>query len=396
MAPRTRPPLKSRDEVIASLLADGTMTVDEIAALAALSAADEVRKLVQQQQRLALPKPPRPVKTTRAKLTPPSLQTPLSVAPPQPPPEKPKDRYRIRNWKDYNRALVQRGSLTLWLDDAVLAAWKNQEKNSKPGRDETYSDTAIITMLTLKTVFRLPLRATQGLTQSLFTLANLALPVPNYSTLSRRQASVEVTLPRTRVVEPVHLVVDSSGLKVYGEGEWKVRKHGWSKRRTWCAIHIGVDAVTQEVLACVMSEHGGGDAAILPDVLAEVNEPLQAVGADGAYDTMGCYGTVEGYGARAIIPPRDNAVVNSGPEWAGRNVVIERCATIGRTAWKVESGYHRRSLAETAFFRLKTVFGERLSSRRKERQRTEGRIRCAALNRMTQLGLPDSYKVVAG
>lgn len=396
MARRTQLPLKSRDEVIASLLADGTMTVDEIADLAALSAADEVRKLVQQQQRLALPTSSRPLKPSRAKPTPPSVQTPLSVAPTEPPPEKPKDRYHIRNWKDYNRALVQRGSLTLWLDDAVLAAWKNDQKNGKPGRDVTYSDTAIITMLTLKAVFGLPLRATQGLTQSLFVLANLSLPVPDYSTLSRRQARVEVTLPRTRCAEPVHLVVDSSGLKVYGEGEWKVRKHGWSKRRTWCAIHIGVDAETQEVLACVMNEHGGGDAAVLPDVLAEVGEPLQAVGADGAYDTVGCYGVIETYGARAIIPPRENAVVNSGPEWAGRNAVVERCATIGRAAWKVESGYHRRSLTETAFFRLKTMFGERLSSRRKERQRTEGRIRCAALNRMTQLGLPDSQKVVAG
>lgn len=396
MAPRTRPPLKSRDEVIANLLADGTMTVDEIAELAALSAADEVRKLAQQQQRLALPKPPRPVKPTRAIPTPPSVTTPLTVEPPEPPPEKSKDRYHVRNWKAYNRALVQRGSLTIWLDDAVLAAWKNQQKNGKRGRDQTYSDTTIITMLTLKAVFGLPLRATQGLTQSLFTLAHFSVPVPDYSTLSRRQATVAVPLPRTRATEPVHLVVDSSGLKVYGEGEWKVRKHGWSKRRTWCAIHIGVDVDTQQVLACVMNEHGGGDAAVLPDVLAEVNEPLQAVGADGAYDTVGCYGAIETYGARAIIPPRDNAVVNSGPEWAGRNAVVERCATIGRTAWKVESGYHRRSLAETAFFRLKTMFGERLSSRRKERQRTEGRIRCATLNRMTQLGMPDSYKVVAG
>jgi transposase len=138
-----------------------------------------------------------------------------------------------------------------------------------------------------------------------------------------------------------------------------------------------------------------GDAEVLPEVLEQVAVPIKQVSVDGAYDTERSYRTIEAHGAVAVIPPRENAVVNEGPQWAARNVTMERVVEIGRAAWKEESGYHRRSLAETAVFRLKTLFGERLSSRREERQRTEGAIRCAALNRMTHLGMPDSFKIAA-
>lgn len=191
------------------------------------------------------------------------------------------------------------------------------------------------------------------------------------------------------------MVVDSSGLKVYGEGEWKVKKHGWSKRRTWRKIHIGVDESSHEVVACVVTERDTADCEALPELLNQVSDTLSQVSADGSYDTQGCYQAIRERGAQAAIPPRENAVVNSGPEWAARNATLERIEAIGRAAWKVEAGYHRRRLAETAVFRLKTIFGDRLGSRTEEGQRTEGAIRCAALNRMTRLGMPDSYKVAA-
>ena len=395
MAKRERVEPKSREEVVAWLLAHGNMTEDEIAELAAQAAADETRKLIRKQRAASSTPPPKPSPAKPSRSPKPSITEPLQAVSPSPPADPPKARYRIRNWKAYNQALVQRGSLTIWLDQDMLQSWENQDKNGKVGRDYTYTDTAIETMLTLKAVFHLPLRATEGLTTSIFALAQIKLPTPDYSTLSRRARRLEVSLARQRRGEPLHLVVDSSGLKVYGEGEWKVRKHGWSKHRRWSKIHIGVDEGTQEVVACVVSEADMADCEALPQLLNEVDQALRQVSTDGGYDTEGCYRACEERGAQAVIPPRENAVVNAGPEWAGRNATLERIAAIGRAAWKVESGYHRRSLAETAFFRLKTIFGERLSSRTEEGRAVEGRIRCAALNRMTRLGMPESERVAA-
>jgi IS5 family transposase len=395
MAKRERVEPKSREEVVAWLLAHGSMTEDEIAELAAQAAADQTRKLIRKQRAASSTPPAKPTPSKPPRSLKPSVHQPLHVPPPSPPSEQPKARYRIRNWRAYNQALVARGSLTIWLDHDTVQAWENQHKNGKVGRDYTYTDTAIETMLTLKAVFHLPLRATQGLTASILELAQIKLPTPDYSTLSRRARTLEVALRRERTTEPLHVVVDSSGLKVYGEGEWKVRKHGWSKHRRWSKIHIGVDEGTQEVVACVVSEADIADCEALPQVLNEIDQALRHVSTDGGYDTEGCYRAIEERGAQAVIPPRENAVVNAGPEWAGRNATLERIAAIGRAAWKVESGYHRRSLAETAFFRLKVIFGERLSSRTEEGRAVEGRIRCAALNRMTRLGMPQSERVAA-
>jgi Transposase DDE domain len=153
--------------------------------------------------------------------------------------------YRIRNWSDYNRALVRRGSLTVWVDQESLDAW-NYQGPAQWGGQYVYSDTAMQCLLTLRAVFHLPLRATQGMAQSVFQLMGLDLAVPHYSTLSRRAADLEVDLAR-KSQGPLHLVLDSTGLKVYGEGEWKVRKHGYSKRRTWRKLHLAIDARSHEI-----------------------------------------------------------------------------------------------------------------------------------------------------
>ncbi len=397
MGKRQAPVFKSHEDVIASLLADGLLTEDDITEMVAQAAVDEARALMRKQRLAACQTPtaPKPQRAKKTALPKPAISEPFTPAPPKPAPQPAKTRYHVRNWKAYNQALVNRGSLTLWFDAESIRAWKNEDKNGKVGRDYTFADCAILTMLTLKAVFHLPLRATEGVTRSIVQLAQISLPIPNYSTLSRRACRLEVRLPRARSGEGVHVVVDSSGLKVYGEGEWKVRKHGWSKRRTWSRIHIGVNESSQELLACVVRGNDVSDSEALPEVLEEVDEPLEQVSGDGAYDTQGCYGAIEQRGARAIIPPREHAVVNCGVEWAARNATLERIAEIGRTAWKVETKYHRRSLSETAFSRLKRIFGERLSSRTEEGRTTEGRIWCRALNRMTQLGLPDSYEVAA-
>ena len=303
--------------------------------------------------------------------------------------------YRIRNWKQYNEALVRRGSLTLWIDATTLDAWHYQGP-SQPGAQFEYSDLAIECLLTLKAVYHLTLRAAEGFARSLFELMGLELPVPDYTTLCRRAKTLPITLPK-KATGPLHLVLDSTGLKVYGEGEWKVRKHGYSKRRTWLKLHLAIDPETHEIQAAIVSEPGVTDAEAVPDLLDQVDNPLVAAEADGAYDQQSVYDALGQRGARAVIPPRRDAKIrrhgNSKGPRLDRDENLRRIRQIGRKAWKEESGYHQRSLGETAMFRMKTLFGDEVSSRRSAQQATEIGIRCRAMNIMTHQGMPQSERV---
>ena len=194
--------------------------------------------------------------------------------------------YRVKNWSSYNRALVARGSLTVWIDDCLWKQWYDHRPLQR-GAQFVYSDPTIEWMLTMRVLFGLPLRQTQGFIQSLLELMGLALAVPDYSTLSRRQGALRVGLPKKqpdRPASPMHLVVDSTGLKVYGEGEWKVRQHGWTKRRTWRKLHVGVNEATGEVVAQTLTSHRLDDASQVSALLTQVDEAVAAVGGDGAYD----------------------------------------------------------------------------------------------------------------
>lgn len=306
--------------------------------------------------------------------------------------------YRIRNWPEYNAALIQRGSFTLWLDEAMLKQWYNAEKSGRRGASNLYSDLAIQCALTLKAVYRLPLRATQGFLGSLLDLMQVPLRVPHYSTCCRRQARLEVRIARTMSAGPRHVVVDSTGLKVFGEGEWKVRQHGYSKRRTWRKLHVGVDEATQEIVATLTTTNAVGDGEVLPELLDQIPEPIAQVSADGAYDTRACHEAIRQRQARAAIPPRENAQPwppNAEGSVHPRTGILQRIAEVGSAQWKKESDYHRRSLAETAMFRIKTLFGDQLQARGFDSQVAEAYIRCAALNTMTRLGMPDTYRVGA-
>ena len=303
-----------------------------------------------------------------------------------------KQKYRIRNWKEYNAALVKRGSLTLWFDEEAIAEWSKVEPSDKRGRPLKYSEIAIECMATLKEVYHLPLRATEGLMVSIIELLAINISAPDYSTLSRRKKGLEIVLPSQAKDKAIHLVVDSTGLKVYGEGEWKVRQHGWSKRRTWRKLHIGVDEESGEIKAVVATDRDTVDKKVLPDILNQVSESIAQVSADGAYDYVDAYQEIDKYNARATIPPRRNGRINKRDRrFATRNENIRQIRKVGRANWKKQSQYHRRSLAETAVFRIKTIFGNNLSGRCFETQAVEMFIRCAALNKMTRLGMPDSY-----
>lgn len=310
--------------------------------------------------------------------------------------------YRSRHWREYNAALVQRGSLTLWVEQEVLEAWINQERSGRRGASCTYTDTAISTGLTLKAVYHLPLRATEGLLTSLVKLMGLAqLPVPDYSTLCRRQKTLQVALPRQRKGQALHVVVDSTGCKIYGEGEWKVRQHGISKRRTWRKLHLAIDEASGQIVGAVLSTNDVADSAALPLLLEQVEEPIKQLSGDGGYDKRACYEALrkrqdeQDRPLQVTIPPRHGARIwqhgNSKAERLARDENLRRVRQVGRRKWKEESSYHRRSLAETAMFRFKTIFGDKVRARVFESQAAEAFIRCAALNKMTDLGMPHSY-----
>ncbi len=315
--------------------------------------------------------------------------------------EKAKSKFRIRNWKQYNQALVNRGSITVWFAEEAIENWHSCVKSGKRGRPQTYSDAAIRAALIIKTVFKVPFRALEGLLTSLMALMELPIQCPDYTVLCRRAQSLGIHIPPTwKTGEPLHLVFDSTGLKIFGEGEWKVRKHGYTKRRTWRKVHIGLCAKTQQVVIAgvTTADVSDGEAMLyLMDALSE--ETLEAVYGDGAYDDEYCRGAIYDRGARQVIPPQKNAKLQGWdkiPELNERDEAVKRIRALGadgRAAWKREVGYHRRSLVETAMYRSKQIFGERLTSRKFRAQATEVAIRYQALNRMTLLGMPDSYRV---
>jgi len=311
---------------------------------------------------------------------------------------RPKSLYRVRNWSEYERALVERGSLTFWLSDGFEKVWKFSGEKQRGSQFE-YSDKAIEIMLTLKEVFHLTNREVEGFVRSLFALMDMRLPVPDHSTLSKRGKTLQVKLPR-KATGRMNLVMDSSGLKIYGEGEWKVRKHGYSKRRTWRKLHLGIDPDNGEIQTVLLTENSVSDDAVVEDMLAQIEQRLLSCAADGAYDKRKVYEALNEHSPDVdiLIPPRRNARIwqhgNSKAKPLKRDENLRYIRKHGRQRWKEDSGYHMRSLAETVMFRLKTIFGSDLSARLLETQSTQALIRCMALNRMTHLGMPQSYRVV--
>jgi DDE family transposase len=283
----------------------------------------------------------------------------------------------------------------MWIAEDIVQTWHVSEPEAKRGHPRIYTDTAILTMATLQEIYHLGVRQTQGLMESIGAVLHLAVAIPAYSTLSRRRATLEIALPRIHQQEPLHVVVDSTGVKVFGEGEWKVRQHGYPRRRTWRKVHVGVDEASGEVVAAVVTTNDYPDSQVWPDLLAQVDDPIRQVSGDGAYDRRTCYDAIRNRNARAAIPPQPNAKIwrhgNTKAERLARDENLRRIRQIRRAAWKRECGYHRRSLAETTMFRLKTIFGDRLSARSFAGQATQMLVRCATLNRMLQSGKPDCY-----
>jgi hypothetical protein len=310
---------------------------------------------------------------------------------------RPKTLYRVKNWSEYDKALVQRGSITFWMTEGFEKTWLYVGEKQR-GSQYDYSDQAILVMLTVKEVFHLTNRGVEGYMRSLFQLMKIKLSVPDHSTLSKRGKNLKVKLPK-KTSQTLNIVMDSTGLKIYGEGEWKVRMHGVSKRRTWRKLHVGANPEDGEIQAVLLTENSISDDEAVENLLGQIEQTIVDFAADGAYDKRKVYDSLNAHSpdVNILIPPRKNARIwqhgNTKAERLKRDENLRTIRKHGRQEWKEKSGYHVRSLAETIMFRLKTIFGDELSTRLIETQTTQALIRCMALNKMTHLGMPQSYKV---
>ncbi len=308
----------------------------------------------------------------------------------------PKQRHQVTNWPEYDAALRQRGSLTVWFTDAAIAAW-GAERRTTPGGQPHYSALAITTALTLRTVFRLALRQTEGLIGSIIRLLGLDLAVPDHSTLSRRAETLPVVRPASSSA-PVHLLVDSTGLRLCGPGEWLVEKHGARTRRSWKKLHLGVDADTGEIVAAALTSSDVDDGSQVGPLLDQVGRPVASFTGDGAYDRDDVYGEVAARhpDGAVIAPPRSSAVLSETADTAPtkRDEHLQLIAERGRMGWQRASGYNYRALVEADISRYKRVIGGTLRSRTDARRATEVAIGARALNRMLKLGRPEYVRIV--
>ena len=305
----------------------------------------------------------------------------------------PKARYRVTNWPEYEAALVRRGSLTVWFTEEAVAAWR-APATGKRGGQPIYSATAIETGLALRLVFHQSLRQTEGLLRSIADVLEIDIAIPDHTTLSRRGGGLVILPKAVGREEPLHLLVDSTGLKIYGEGEWLDQKHGIRSPRRWRKLHLGVDAGTHEIIAVALTLDDVGDVSELPGLLDQIDADVASLTADGAYDGDAVYDAVADRhpGAEVIIPPRATAVPNETTT-TQRDQHIVTIDKHGRMGWQRRSGYNRRSLIETAIYRYKTIINRRLQARTLPNQRTEARIACDVLNRMTSFGMPASARI---
>jgi len=305
-----------------------------------------------------------------------------------------KSRYRVRNWRKYEVGLRKRGDLTVWLSDDALDSWR-APPSGKPGGQCTYANIAIEAALTIRMVFHLPLRQTEGFLRSLAHMLEVEIPVPDHTTLSRRLKKLgELSF---RVVEgnrPIHLLIDSTGLRVHVGHLQRP-----PKSRAWRKLHLAVNGGTGEIVAADLTSRRTRDAARVPTLLGQIEHRVASVSADGAYDTESVYAAAQdkgdGRAVRVLIPPGRNAQLNPRPSVAlkERNRNIRSIGRLGRREWHKRSGYSERAMVENAIYRYKTIIGPSMRSRARASQRVEVQLACGVLNTMTRLGMPDSYRV---
>ncbi len=299
-----------------------------------------------------------------------------------------KTKYRVSNWAEYDRALVERGNIALWISDDAIASWKPVPTGLR-GAQRKFSDHAIETALTLRLVFKLPLRQTEGFLRSLLSLMGVHLEAPDHTTLSRRSQRLDLALGGLPTNEPIHLIVDSTGLSIVGEGEWAAAKHGGRGKRAWKKLHLGVDR-SGTIVAEVLTEGEAHDSKTALDLIDEMDD-VASFTADAAYDTIAIYDAATARGAKVIVPPRKTATRSKRS--SARDRTVRRVRKVGRRQWKKESGYHQQARVENTFFRYKSIIGDRLRARHPKSQKAEAVIACNILNRMLEIGRLESFAI---
>ena len=306
-----------------------------------------------------------------------------------------KSRYRIGNWDEYEAGLRRRGDLTVWLSDAALDAWRATPSGKPGGHQRTHADIAIEAALTIRMVFQLPLRQTEGFLRSLAQLLEVDLPIPDHTTLSRRHQKLrEIPFRAAGNNQPIHLLIDSTGLRIH---VGHLRKP--PKNRAWRKLHLAVDASTGEIVASDLTGRRTVDCARVPTLLGQLQRRVASVSAEGAYDAAAVYEAAqeegEGRTVRVLIPPGRDAQLAPRPSAAlqERDRNIRSIRELGRREWHTHSGYSKRSMVENTMYRYKTIIGRSMRSRTFDGQRVEVKLACKILNTMTLLGMPESYRV---
>ena len=303
-----------------------------------------------------------------------------------------KTKYRVGHWSAYEQALVQRGDVTLWLSADATDAWR-PAPSGRPGAPKTFSDCAIETALTLRLVFRLPVRQAEGFLRSVLSLMGVDLAAPDHTTLSRRSQSLAVEFRGIPSRGPIHRIVDSTGRSIVGEGEWAAVQHGGRGHRGWKTLHLAVDRVGV-IVAHALTEPTVDAATIGIDLIETVDDEIARVTADAAYDTVAFYEAAEMRDATVVVPPSKTARVSRRrPRSRARDRTITDVRTLGRRRWKQEAGYQLQARVENAFFRYKSILGDRLRARSRGGRVAESVVACNVLNQMTELGRPESYSM---
>jgi len=285
----------------------------------------------------------------------------------------------MRNWKEYNQELIQRGSLTFLIDPKIFKA----KKTKTLGRPRQFSDALILMLMMTKIHYRLAYRALQGFVRSLATLSNQPFSVPTYSLVCKRAATLE--LPKISVKRPSVIAIDASGMKVYGEGEWKIKVHGKSKKRKWLKIHVAMDIQSQEIVAQTTTTSDVHDSKALDPLLQQLHGCVEYTLADGAYDGRASRDRIAAKGSKALIPPPKNARVRGrDPD---RDHAIQVIRGLGgdrqaKSLWAKLTGYSARCHVESLFSQMKRLLGERLFSKKFDKQVMENHLRCLLLNKI--------------
>lgn len=293
---------------------------------------------------------------------------------------------RKRIWKKYNQNLINRGRVSFYIDEQALTP--PRKSKHKRGRPRLFTHPLIQLLLILKIQYKLPYRALEGFAKDLLPLyVKEDIKLPSYSVICRRAPELGALLPKLSRRRPQVIMLDATGVKIFGEGEWKVKIHGKTKRRKWIKIHIAVDASTQEIIHLEMTEGTVADCEIGPKLITSCPSSAKLYLGDGGYDTRRCRTAIKSKGAKALIPPRKNAKKDPKQKERNRGISERRglgLDEIGIGLWGKLTGYSKRALVEASFSRLKRIYGGGLCSRKMSSQKVEGHLKCLMMNKMLE------------